>query len=1120
MKKPFVALIIFCCIAFISCGKKKDKNTGSYQPLFTLMENCGIDFTNKITNTKALNIFNYRNFYNGGGTAVGDINNDGFADVFFTANMGSNKLYLNNKNFQFTDISDKAGFVTKTDWSTGVAMVDINNDGWLDVYVCNAGFINGIAPKNQLYINNHNLTFTESAAEYGLTNEGGYCTHAAFFDFDLDGDLDCYILNNSFIPVNTLNYANKRELRAKDWPVPDYFKGGGDKLLKNEDGKFIDVSEKAGIFGSLIGFGLGVTVGDVNNDQFPDIYVSNDFFEKDYLYINQKNGTFKEELEERIQHISHSSMGADMGDLDNDGNPEIFVTEMLPGDEIRFKTTASFENIDIKKLKENAGFFHQFMQNTLQHNNGDGTFSETAFYSGVAATDWSWGGLIFDADNDGLSDLYVCNGIYNDLTDQDFIDFFANDIIQNMPVTGKKQEIDEIIEKMPSISIPNKAYKNIGNMKFADKGTDWGFEKPSFSNGAAYADLDNDGDLDLVINNLNEKCFVYKNNSRQLDKNNFIGIRLKGKEKNKFAIGSAIKVFSGNQIQTREVIPTRGYQSSADYQLIIGTGKSTVDSMIVIWPDRSYEIVKQPAINQFHNIQQGESKIIYQPVASTITPLLTVQQPFFDKHSEDDYTDFYFERNVPGVLSTEGPRAATGDVNGDGLADVYIGGAAGKSGQVYLQTAKGFTKKAQPAFDYYASFEDVAALFFDCEKDGDLDLFVGSGGNTHPAGSRELMNRLYKNDGNGNFSIDSNAFANDKGMNTAIAVAEDFDLDGDPDLFIGSRSMPLEYGSSPVSYLYLNNGSGHFTDIAATKNQDIANIGMVTGALWSNVAGDEKKELVITGEWMTPRIFSFNGDHFVEVNTNLANMFGWWQTVACTDVDGDGDNDLLLGNIGENFYLQPDSLHPVKIWLGDFDDNQVKDKILTRTVDGKDLPVFLKRDLTDQLPNLKKQNLRHNDYAKKSIQDLLTKEELSKGSYKSFNYTSSCMAINEGNGKFAIKKFPYQVQLSSVNAIVSTDVNNDGFNDLIMGGNKFGFLPQFCRVDASYGSVLLNDGKGNFTCLPKSLSGLNVKGEVRDIKLIKKGKNQMVLFLQNNDYPLLYQLTGSGLEIKKPVIKN
>ena len=1095
-----IRIIIAICWLFSSCTQEKNKPA-----LFELTKNTGIEFTNSVINNKDFNIFSYRNFYNGGGAAIGDINNDGLSDVFFTANMGSNKLFLNKGNWNFEDISVKAGIEGKNQWNTGVVMVDINSDGWLDIYVCNAGYVNGQVPKSKLYINNKDLSFTDAADAYGLTNTGGYATHAAFFDFDLDGDLDVFIINNSFIPVSTLNYANKRELRSADWPVADFLKGGGDRFLRNDNGKFTDISKEAGIYGSLISFGLGVTVGDVNGDRYPDVYVSNDFFERDYLYINQKNGTFKDELEQRVKHLSHSSMGADMSDINNDGYPDLFVTEMLPDDDYRLKTTTSFENTDVQNLKIKSGFYYQFMQNTLQVNNKNGTFKEAAYYSGVAASDWSWGGLIFDADNDGLSDIYVCNGIYHDVTNQDFIDFFANDVIQKMMMTGEKEQVDEIINKMPSSPIPNKAFRNMGNLKFADSGMQWGFTKPSFSNGAAYGDLDNDGDLDLIVNNVNQPAFVYRNNSREQNAYNYIGIHLKGNLPNTFAVGSLVKIYSGDQIITRELIPSRGFQSSVDYKIITGLGKNTVDSICIIWPDKMITKVIKPAINKVHEIQERSDANTY------ITPVPLIHQTFlkpvneeFEKHVEDNFIDSYYDRNIPMVLSKEGPHVAKGDVNGDKLEDIYIGGARKQSGQLYLQTNTGFARKAVASFERFAEYEDVATLFFDCDNDGDLDLFVGSGGNNRDAGSTEMQNRLYRNDGKGNFEYDSMALP-PSGVNCAIASPNDFDGDGDIDLFVGSRSVPLNYGPSPKSFLLQNNGAGRFTDVAKQLCPELDHIGLVTGAAWANIDGGSEKELIVVGEWMCPRIFSFATKKGVEVKTNLQSLNGCWQTVVTGDLDGDGDEDIVLGNIGENFYLQPSDKSPVKLWINDFDKNQSQEKIITRTISEKDMPVFLKRDLTDQIVSLKKQNLKYEEFGKKSIQELFDAEIIKSSIIKTINYSSSCLAFNEGNGKFNIQKLPVSLQLSSVNAILCTDINKDGFIDIIAGGNRFDLLPQFGRLDASDGDVLLNRGKRVFENISSEQSGLLLKGQVRDIAEIKRKKDRFILILQNNEAPLLFQ---------------
>jgi hypothetical protein len=1115
--------IFYLFILFFSCNPGKQKQFAS--PLFELQESTGIDFFNSISHSKDFNLLTYRNFYNGGGVAIGDVNNDGLADVFFTANMGSNKLYKNKGNWQFEDISEKAGFVEKQDWSTGVVMVDINHDGWLDIYVCNAGYVNNTVPESRLYINNGassngEINFTESAEAYGLTNKGGYSTHAAFFDYDLDGDLDAFIINNSFIPVNTLNYTNKRDLRSVDWPVAEFLKGGGDRFFRNDNGKFKEVSREVGVHGSLISFGLGVTVGDVNGDHYPDVYVSNDFFERDYLYINQKNGSFKDELEDCISHTSQASMGADMGDINNDGAVDIFTTDMLPEDDYRLKTTSSFDNIDVYRLFVKQGFYHQFMQNTLQLNNGDGQFVENGFYSGVAASDWSWGALMFDADNDGLNDIYVCNGIYNDVTDQDFINFFADDIIQKMVLTGKKEEVDNIISKMPSVPVLNKAFKNEGNLKFSDAGISWGFTQPSFSNGAAYGDLDNDGDLDLIINNVNSKAFIYKNNSRENGKNNYIGILLKGKGYNTYAVGSKIKIYKDSQVYYRELIPSRGFQSSVDYKQIIGLGtNSQVDSMIIVWPDKTYSRYEKPELNIVHRLQQPEQKGKFLETNHAV--LKTILQPVsnsMDKHTEDDFIDFYYERNLPEMLSRQGPNIAKADVNNDGLEDVYIGGAKGQAGQLYLQTTKGFIKKDEKLFKQFAGFEDVAILFFDSDGDKDMDLFIGAGGNNVPPKTKELQHRLYKNDGRGNFEIDIAAFPNNN-MNISVAVENDFDSDGDLDLFVGSRSVPYVYGTTPESYLFQNDGNGHFTDVARTLNPAISKAGMLTGGVWANVSGDEKKELIITGQWMTTKIFSYQNNRFIEqTNTGLEKLYGWWQTIAEADVNGDGRQDLIIGNIGENFYLRPNAKNPVKLWVNDFDQNGTIEQFLTRTVAGKDVPVFLRREIIDQFPGLKKSNLKHSDYAKKTIHDLFSKNLLDQSEQRLFNYAQSVVAINNGNGSFNVQALPMMVQLSSVNAVHCTDINNDNKTDLILGGNLFNFPPQFGRVDASYGHILLNNGKGNFQWIEPKQSGLNLRGAIKDIEEISGiNSKRWLLVVQNDQKPELFQI---GTRYEKLAIGN
>ncbi|RTZ00349.1 CRTAC1 family protein [Flavobacterium sp. RSP49] len=1098
-----IFLFIPLIIIFSNCSKN---NPGNNDTLFSKLDasQTGINFINEVKNGADMNIFKYRNFYNGGGVAIGDINNDGLSDVYFTSNLGTNKLYLNKGNFKFEDISKKAGIEGTKTWSTGVVMVDINADGFLDIYVCNAGNSMGDSQQNELFINNGDNTFTEKAAEYNLADTG-ITTHAAFFDYDKDGDLDVYILNNSFIPVSSLNYSNKRDLRDKDWDVAEILKGGGDKLMRNDNGKFVDVSKEAGIYGSLIGFGLGVTVGDVNGDLYPDIYISNDFYERDYLYINNKNGTFTEQIQGWTSHISQSSMGADMADVNNDGKADIFVTDMLPEPDERLKTTTNFENYDLFTRKVNLDFYTQYMQNTLQINNGNNQFLEIANHAGVAKTDWSWGALLFDMDNDGYKDIYVCNGIYNDLTNQDFVDFFANEFMQKMVVTGKKEEIQTIISKMPSTPIPNYAFKNNKNLTFTNEALKWGLDTPSFSNGAAYGDLDNDGDLDLIVNNVNMEAFIYRNNSEKSKNNHFLKVKLKGEGQNTFAVGSVVELFSGKEILRQELIPSRGFQSSVDYVMTFGIGTKKIDSLQVIWPNGKFEMIKKVVNNTTMNLNIATAKLNYVPKNKVLKPLFSEKKAPFLAHKENNYVDFDHEGLISKMLSQEGPAFAVADINGDGNEDVFIGGAKGQAGKIYVNKGNGnFTLLAQKDLESDAGFEDTAASFFDANNDGHVDLLVGSGGN-EKSDQANYKNRLYLNDGNG-FFVKSKTNIPTTNNNVSVIAPYDFDDDGDIDVFIGSRSVPGVYGIDPKHLLLENDGKGNFVNVTDKKAFKINTVGMITDAVWEDIDNDAKKDLILVGDWTAPMIFKNTGRRLTTYKTNLSGYTGFWNAVACVDLNKDGKKDLILGNRGTNMPYKPTKGNPLKLFTNDFDNNGTIEQIATRSVNGKDLPIHLKQELARQIPSIKKKNLSYADYSKKTFQELFTPEIVTNSIQKIVAIQESVIAINKGNGKFEIQMLPKEVQFSSVNTICAMDVNNDGILDLILGGNQYEFKPQFSRLDANFGSVLLGNKKGTFSWTPYDKSGFFIKGEVKQLKAIKDKNNTIsILAVVNDNTPKLFR---------------
>lgn len=1110
-----ITVLVSLCSVCISCNSEKETKETAVETvsekLFSLLpgDQTGVNFQNNIVNSKEFNIFKYRNFYNGGGVAIGDINNDGLADLYLTANMGDNKLYLNKGDFTFEDITDKANVAGNKPWSTGVTMVDINQDGLLDIYVCNAGNMEGDNHNNQLFVNQGDLTFIEKAADYNLA-ESGFTTHATFFDYDKDGDLDAYILNNSNIPVSSLGYAEQREVRAQDWEgVPEIFRGVGDMLLRNDGGKFVEVSEEAGIYGSLIGFGLGVMITDFNGDLYPDIYVSNDFYERDYLYINNQDGTFTEDIKNWTSHLCLSAMGVDVADINNDGLNDIFITDMLPEGDERVKSVMEFEGYDVYKLKQSKDFYQQYIQNTLQLNNGNNSFSEIAHFSGVSKTDWSWAGLIFDMDNDGFKDIYVTNGVNHDLTDIDFVNFFADEIIQKMALTGKKEAIDSIIAKMPRVPIPNYAFQNKKDLTFDNASEKWGLDLPSMSNGVAYGDLDNDGDLDVVVNNVNMPAFVYRNNTEKQTDNKYIKLKFEGKTPNRFAVGSKVQLYFDDQKVFQELMPSRGFQSSMEYGMTIGLGKaSQIDSLRVIWPDDRTQLFTSVAANQQLILKQSEALNTYKipEKIKQATILEEIENNTLTAHKENTYIDFNYEGLIYKMLSQEGPTISIGDVNGNGNEDIFIGGAKRQAAVLYLNQGNGKVSAAkQSSFLKDADFEDTASAFFDADGDSDLDLMVGNGGNEAREDTKYRV-RLYLNDGKGNFTPSGqnlpSAF-----KNISVIAPYDFNNDGDIDVFVGSRSVVGTYGVNPNHLFLENNGDGTFTNATDRYAYDLKDAGMITDAIWIDVDGDTKKDLVTVSEWGNPNIYKNSGRRLGKLNTSLDSLSGWWNTITAADLDNDGDNDFILGNQGSNLPYKTDYEHPAKMWINDFDNNGTIEQIITRYRDGGDYPIHMKKELTGQLVSLKKENLKASDYAARTVEELFPKEIIENSIVKTARISETVIAINEGGGKFTIKKLPVQTQLSCVCGIACTDVNNDGNLDIIMGGNNYEFKPQFSRLDANYGSVLLGDGKMGFEWQDYDKSGFFVRQEIKHLKTFsdKDGKQYLIAAI-NNDKPKIYKL--------------
>jgi hypothetical protein len=1066
--------------------------------LFTLQSNddIGINFINQLNDQDRTNVFSYRNYYNGGGVAIGDVNNDGLNDIYLTSNQGGNQLYINKGNWKFENVTDKAGVKGTKYWSTGVTMADVNGDGWLDIYVCHSGNAKGNEKGNELFINQHDGTFKEEAAKYGLV-DNGLSTQAIFFDYDNDGDLDCFVLNNSFKPIGAFDFNSN--LRS----VVDEL--GGARLYRNDGGHFTNVTQKAGIFSSDIGFGLGVSVADVNQDGYPDIYVSNDFFERDYLYINQKDGTFKEDIQNEMGHLSQASMGSDIADINNDGQYDIFTTEMLPEGDKRLKQMTSFESYDVIKAKQRDGYYNQYMQNCLQVNNGDGTFSETAFYSGIAATDWSWGALMFDMDNDGWKDIFISNGIYKDLTDQDYIEFLGNrDNMAKIAEGRKKFDFKDFTEKMKSTPLTNYAYLNNHNLTFTNKTIDFGLDKPSFSNGSTYADLDNDGDNDLVVNNVNSPVYVYKNNAEK-NGNHHIQVKLKGSGLNKFGVGTTIKAFMKGSSLIYYNQPTRGFESCTSPNLLtLGIGKyNQVDSLQIIWPGGKYQLIKNVKADKVYTYNQTDANLNYNWSKPVIKPMFAdVTKAVFDsipKHKEDDFIDFDNEKLMLQMLSTENPYIATGDVNNDGLTDFYFGSSKNSWAAIYIQQKDGKFKQTIPkdlAKQEY--LENAGAVFADFDGDGDLDLIVGVGGNADEAGTPVYFPRFYVNDGKGNFRRDASRTIH-AGVNASVIVSCDYDGDGHPDLFIGGRSVPGLYGCSPKSYVFHNNGDGHFTDVSEQVLGKDTKLGMVTAAKWADLDNDGSPDLIVVGNWMGIKIFRNVKGKFTE-DKQLDNYKGWWSSLEVADVDGDGKLDIIAGNIGLNSKFKASEAKPMKIYIKDFDNNGTKECVTSMYRGDASYVFHMKPDLVGQLPMLKKRFLNYSDYAGKPFNEVFTADMLEGAEVHEMNFLASAIFLNDGK-KFSCKQFPVNAQLSMINTIICDDISNTGVKQIILAGNFYGFKPEVGRLDANHG-LIYQYGKNGFTYIPPAKSGFDLNGQVRSSAIIKNAKGAKYYLFGINDAPL------------------
>ncbi|MDN5211382.1 VCBS repeat-containing protein [Fulvivirgaceae bacterium BMA12] len=1106
-----VILLAFQPLDILTTGCQAQEHDGNLLQLMS-PEQTDIKFVNKIIENETINILTYEYFHNGGGVAIGDINNDDLPDVYLTGNLVPNRLYLNLGNLKFKDITQQANVGGTQGWNTGVTMVDVNQDGFLDIYVCLSGNLPEAYRANQLYINNGDLTFTEQAASYGIADTG-FSTHATFFDYDLDNDLDLFVLNHNVVPLSNFKPS---EIRNK----PD--KNVGDKLYRNDGGKFTEVTQQAGIISNALGYGLGVSVGDLNNDNWPDIYVANDFLEHDYLYFNNGDGTFTESVKSSAAQISQFSMGTDMADFNNDGLIDILSVDMLAEDNYRQKTT--MRPMDRHRFYHAVedGFHYQYMQNALQLNRGQNIFSNVSQIAGVSNTDWSWAPLFLDIDLDGHKDLMVTNGYKKDISNKDYVAFEKKQLKEFQAGQIERNALfRSLLDAAPSTKIRNFLFKNNGDLTFTKLEKPGLFDHVAFSNGAAYGDLDNDGDLDLVVNNIDEPVFVYKNNIRETTGAHYIKLKFSGSKGNLNGMGARVWVHTGDQMQLYENQVSRGFQSSVENRLLIGLAESKViDKLVVQWPDGKMQTLKNLDVNRqltlnYQNARQPEAKKLTETKRKRMFEDITSQVKLSHTHTENPYDDFELEVLLPHKMSTFGPGSTTGDVNGDGLEDIFTGGASGYPATLFLQSRNGEFKAfndGQPWLNHRIS-EDIDCSFLDIDNDGDLDLYVVSGGNEFPENHVNYKDRIYINQGDGKF-YDQTANLPEIYTSGACVKPHDFDNDGDIDLFIGGRQVPGSYPMPANSYL-LRNDNGRFIDVTPTLASELTGIGMVTDAVWLDYDGDADKDLIIVGEWMAVTILEHKGHSFaLDANTGLENSRGWWFSVAGADIDQDGDMDLVGGNLGWNYKYKTSEKEPFQVYRNDFDNNGTQDIVLGYFNDGKLYPVRGRQCSAEQMPFIKQKFPTYDLFGKAELDDIYGKASLNQSLHLITDTFASSYLENLGNGKYAIKKLPIEAQLSAVNGIILRDFDGDLNMDLLLAGNHYASEVETPRNDAGIGLWLRGDGKGGFEPVAAKTSGLYATGDTRDLDMIRLANGDLgLLQTTNNDRLRLFAVQGENKSI-------